>query len=338
MKRYLKISTGLLLSIVLMIGSGLLSCKKEENPIKFPFGTFPDTATFALQDLNSEYDDYNLDIHQIYDNVFLFFSSNRNSMGDEFDLVQGMVSFVWDQTTGAFGFGCEVTSDPFLTELASRVNSPGNEFGPYRFFSTVDGYEYLLLSSQNEDGDLDFYYCKNQPSQGAAIPAISGPYPVSLLNTVHDDAYISFDNNQDTAVFSTNVGGNFDIFIAARPAETDPETWFSGLYSESSVPVDSVNSSSEDKCPFIFGDIMVFASDRPGGMGGFDLYMSLFRNGKWSTAENLGPDINTQYDEYRPVTGTVTNYTNLLLMFSSNRPGGQGGYDLYFRGMDDPLK
>ncbi|HOO99498.1 MAG TPA: hypothetical protein PLV06_06825 [Bacteroidales bacterium] len=338
MKTLSKISATFFFSITLLFVSGLVSCKKEENPIKFPFGTFPDTATFALTDLNTEYDDYNLDIYQIYNNVILFFSSNRHSMGEDFDLVQGMVSFLWDQTSGAFGFGCEVTNDPFLTQLASRVNTSGNEFGPYRFFSTVDGYEYLLISSQNEDGDLDFYYCKNQPALGTALPVISGPFPVSLLNTVNDDAYICFDTNQDTAIFSTNAGGNFDIFIATRPAETDPETWFSGLYSEASVAVDSVNSSSDDKCPFIFGDIMVFASDRPGGMGGFDLYMSVFRNGKWSTAENLGPDINTQYDEYRPVTGTVNNYTNLLLMFSSNRPGGKGGFDLYFRGMSDPVE
>lgn len=330
-----KFTTGILLSVILINALSIMSCKKEENPIKFPYGTFPDTTTFSLTDLNSVYDDYNISMYQLYNNVFLFFSSNRNSSGEDFDLVQGVVTLLWDQTNGTFGFGCEVTSDPFLTLLASTVNTDGNDFGPYRFFSTEDGYEYLVLSSQNENGDLDFFFCKNTPGSGTGLPAISGPFPVSLLNTDYDDAYISFDTNQDTAYFSTNAGGNFDIFMARRPEGTDPETWFSGLYSEASTAIDSLNSSSDDKCPFVYWDIIVFASDRPGGMGGFDLYYSIFRNGKWSTAENFGPDINTEYDEYRPVIGTVTNYTNYLIMFSSNRPGGKGGFDLYFRGVPD---
>jgi hypothetical protein len=245
------------------------------------------------------------------------------------------VSLAWDQATGGFGFGSQITNEPFLNELASIVNTDGNDFGPYRFFSTADGFEYLLLSSQNDDGDLDFFYCMNQPALGSTLPSVSGPFPVTLLNTPHDDAYISFDTDQDTAFFSTNEGGDFDIFIARRPSDTNPADWFSGFYSVSS-PVDSVNSSSDDKCPFVFRKMLIFASDRPGGFGGFDLYYSVFRDGKWSSAENFGPDINTEFNEYRPVIGAPANYTNYLLMFSSDRTGGKGGFDLYFTGVSKP--
>ena len=79
---------------------------------------------------------------------------------------------------------------------------------------------------------------------------------------------------------------------------------------------------------------MVFASNRPGGLGGYDLYYSILKNGKWGSPVNLGPRINTSSDEYRPVIGSYPEFTNKYLMFSSNRPGGKGGFDLYFTGVD----
>jgi hypothetical protein len=56
-------------------------------------------------------------------------------------------------------------------------------------------------------------------------------------------------------------------------------------------------------------------------------------DGKWTKPVNFGPSINTSYDEYRPVIKTVTGFTNDFLIFSSNRPGGKGGFDLYYVGV-----
>jgi hypothetical protein len=81
---------------------------------------------------------------------------------------------------------------------------------------------------------------------------------------------------------------------------------------------------------------MVFASNREGGLGGYDLYYSVFTKGQWSAPVNFGPSINTASDEYRPVLGSDEEFTNVFMMFSSNRPGGHGGFDLYFTGIDIP--
>jgi hypothetical protein len=274
-----------------------------------------------------------MDLHQLLGNVIMVFSSNRNSAGGQFDLVQGITTFTFNQTTGAFGLGCEMSNDAFITSLLNAANTDGNDFGPYRFFSTVDGYEYLLLSSVNAEGNLDFYYLKNQPASGSNLPVIHGPYPATLLNTGSDDAYISFDTNQDSAYFSSNINGNFEIYFKTRPADTEISTWLDGTYS-ASLKVDSLSSSSNDKCPFVYKKIMVFASDRPGGLGGYDLYYSVFKNGKWNSPVNFGPGINSTSDEYRPVISGYPDFTNYFMVFSSNRPGGKGGFDLYFRGVD----
>ena len=314
----------------------LTDCKKTDNPIKFPMGTVTDSI-INLANINSAYDDYNVALYQLSASMPIIFSSNRKSSGNQFDLEQAIISSTFDQTNGIFGLSSVMTTDPFLDKLISKAKTPGNDFGPYRFYSSIDGYEYLVLSSVTTAGDLDLFYLKNVPTSGLSLPAIEGPFPIKLLNTSSDDAYVSFDSNFDSIYFTSNINGNFDIYLKKRPLEKEIGVWFNLDY-QASTKADSINTSSDDKCPFIFRNILVFASDRPGGFGGFDLYYSVFRKGNWSSPVNLGPEINTSSNEYRPVIGSLPDYTNQFIMFSSDRPGGKGGFDLYFTGFKFPSK
>jgi|SRR5665648_23951 len=312
----------------------LTDCTKTDNPIKFPFGTFPDTV-INMADINSAYDDYNLSLYQLYNTMQIVFSSNRRSTGGQFDLEQGNISFTFDQTNGSFEFASEMTDNAFIDKLISKAETQGDDYGPYRLFSSLDGFEYFLLSSVNSEGNLDLFYLKNRPVFGSSLPEVDGPFPINLLNTSSDDAYICFDSNLDSAYFTSNRDGNFDIFMQRRPAEQDIASWFNLDYGIS-YKADSVNSTSEDKCPLVFRKVMIFASNRPGGLGGYDLYYSVFRNGNWNSPVNMGPDVNTSSDEYRPVIGFHPDFSNLFLIFSSDRPGGKGGFDLYFTGVEFP--
>ncbi len=311
-------------------------CKKTENPIKFPNGAFPDSV-YNLAGINSAFDDYNLSSYQLGGSLQLIFSSNRKSNGAQFDLEQANLSFAFDQTNGQFSYNATITSDPFLDKLISKAKTPGNDFGPYRFYSSLDGYEYLLLASTTGAGDLDMFYLKNVPISTTTLPDVQGPFPIKLLNSASDDAYLCFNSNLDTAYFTSNRGGDFDIYLQKRPVDKDISSWFN-LNFVPSAKADSINSQNDDKCPMIHKNLMVFTSNRPGGYGGFDLYYSIFRNGKWSSPVNLGPEINSASDEYRPVIGTHPDFTNQFIMFSSNRPGGKGGFDLYFTGYKFPTR
>jgi hypothetical protein len=318
-----------MLSIILFF----VSCKKDDNPIKFSKGTFPDKL-INLEDINSPYDDYNLDIHQLIGHNPIIFSSNRKSSGGQFDLEQASFAYNFNQTNGNFEISTEISNDQFLTNLINKAVTPGNDFGPYRQYSSLDGYEYLVLSSVNSEGNLDMSYLMNRPDMGTGIPEIQGPFPVKLLNSGSDDAYICFDSNLDSAYFTSNRDGNFDIFVQTRPAEKEIYAWFN-LDFTSSTKVDSINSSADDKCPSVFKNVMVFTSNR-GDTAGYDLYYSLFKNGKWNSPKRFGNEINSSSDEYRPVIGFNQDFTNVYMMFSSNRPGGKGGYDLYFTGLELP--
>lgn len=334
MKRVLNfVSPGITVSIMAVVfGAFYVSCKEVENPIKYKRGIFNDSVTVALDGINSAYDDYNMSLYTLEGSNILVFSSNRNSAGGQFDLVQGRLTYCFDQTNGLFNLETNIHNDPFTSSLIEKANTMGEDLGPNRFFSSVDGYEYLILSSETENGDLDMFYLKNMPAYGTAIPEITGPNPVTRLNTAANEGYFSFNFARDTAYFCSDIDGNFNIYMIKCDEKSSISSWLESDY-ETPIKVDSVNSDYNDKTPFVYYRAMVFSSDRPGGIGGYDLYYSIFKDGNWGAPINFGPSVNTEYNEYRPIIGFNSSYTNKFMIFSSDRPGGKGGYDLYFRGV-----
>lgn len=74
------------------------------------------------------------------------------------------------------------------------------------------------------------------------------------------------------------------------------------------------------------GSTLIFASDRPGGFGGLDLYTSkLGTGGEWGIPVNMGPEINSPFNEDRPflINGGKT------LFFASQGHRNMGGYDIF---------
>jgi len=72
------------------------------------------------------------------------------------------------------------------------------------------------------------------------------------------------------------------------------------------------------------GRRLVFASDMPGGQGGYDLYVSDLVDGEWEIPVNLGPAVNSEANDVFPFVAA-----NGLLYFASTRKGGLGGLDIY---------
>ena len=90
-----------------------------------------------------------------------------------------------------------------------------------------------------------------------------------------------------------------------------------------------VNSEHWESQPTINceGKSLYFVSDRPGGFGGKDIWVSyLQENGKWTEAINLGPQINTPRDEESPFISD----DNVTLFFASNGHPGYGGMDIFY--------
>jgi len=103
-------------------------------------------------------------------------------------------------------------------------------------------------------------------------------------------------------------------------------------YSDWSPPVNLgpvINSAVNDQQPAISKDglSLYFASNRSGGLGGFDMYVSQRPSvdDPWSSPSNLGPTVNTTSNEGNPALSRDEH----LMFFQSDRPGGLGGIDLW---------
>ncbi|MPR32819.1 carboxypeptidase regulatory-like domain-containing protein [Salmonirosea aquatica] len=79
--------------------------------------------------------------------------------------------------------------------------------------------------------------------------------------------------------------------------------------------------------------LLYFASDRPGGLGGTDIYVSRFENGVWTEPLNAGPEINTKGNEMFPFVDPVGN-----LYFSSDGHAGMGDLDIFYAPMESYCK
>jgi len=103
------------------------------------------------------------------------------------------------------------------------------------------------------------------------------------------------------------------------------------------VPVrlgEAVNSASRETHASVSADgqTLYFTSDRPGGQGGMDIWRARrLPTGDWARAENLGPRVNTKFDEEAP----FIHPDGKTLFFSSKGHTSMGGYDLMFTIADD---
>ena len=124
------------------------------------------------------------------------------------------------------------------------------------------------------------------------------------------------------------VGAALVICLGLWSAHLDAEPG----YSEWSVPINLssvVNSAAEDFAPHISknGLSLYFASTRPGGLGGEDLWVSkrARSDDPWGVPINLGSVINTGANERSPGVSRDGHQ----LFFATTRPGGSGGFDIW---------
>jgi hypothetical protein len=334
----MRIRTKLFLLLTLF----LLSCNEEPRERQYDEGTLPSNPV-NLADMNSEYDDYNSTGSSVGTVFPLCFSSNRNSQGVDFDIVYKLFEIWFSLIDGSirvneFALNNWVYDVNYTINYAlAKINTEGNELGPNLISqgeinggsSNNKNYNgFILIYSTDITGNQDINFLHNLDSE-----EFNQPIPVSFLNSAYDDAYPAFNRDYSALYFCSNREGYFDIY----KTETDNKLEIIDILGDTSLKTifkDSILSSDfDDKCPFISRNMLVFTSNRPGGFGGFDLYYSYFENGNWTEPVNFGSTINTRFDEYRPILKPMLDFTNDLMIFSSNRPGGKGGFDLYYVGV-----
>jgi hypothetical protein len=156
--------------------------------------------------------------------------------------------------------------------------------------------------------------------------------PVNLgppVNTALVEVCPSVAKNGLSVYFGSNQSGGFgnaDIYVSQRSSISDP-------WGPPQNLGPTINSSAIDNCPFVTpdGHTLIFLSNRPGSLG-LDLYASFRQNKRddlaWEMAIPLEA-LNSPFDEFGPTGYEDEETEDLILYFTSNRPGGPGGPDIY---------
>ncbi len=210
-----------------------------------------------------------------------------------------------------------------IVNIGSAINTEYEEYGPV----LNEDETVLIFTSRRRDGNLnENVFSDNKPYEDIFISTKeNGAWSKAqnignVVNTPFHDSNLalSADGNQ---LFLYKDENNGDIYQSER--KEDGSWTFPEPLSE------SVNSQGFKEASISLspdGDILFFASDRPGGQGGIDIYYSTKdKTGEWAKSKSLGPKINTEYDDDAP----FIDYDGKTLYFSSLGRKGMGGYDIF---------
>ncbi|MEL6671577.1 MAG: OmpA family protein [Bacteroidota bacterium] len=205
-----------------------------------------------------------------------------------------------------------------LTKMTNAINSEDPEYAPYMHPS-----DSILIFTSRKDGSgmrtadfVDPFTSLNEDLYYAEIDFVSGEWrPAEKLpdtiNTQFNEGSATLAPDGRTLYFTRcrdlRGFGDCDIYEAVY----DGVSW-----SKVTNLGKNVNSLSWDSQPNVTpdGQVLFFASNRKGGFGGTDIYMTeKDENGKWGPARNLGPIINTPREEVTPYFHRINN----TLYFSS---------------------
>jgi tetratricopeptide (TPR) repeat protein len=215
--------------------------------------------------------------------------------------------------------------------LGENINTEYDEYTPLipadESFILFTSRRKNKTSNQPVDAQGEYIediYISRKDSSGWLSPTLMD----STFNTpVHDAATGLSADGEKLFIYRTSAdfrSGDIYESYFAEGAWSKPFKLGTNVNSESGAETSASYSSQ--------GDIIFFSSDIPGGYGGKDLYMAKkLPNGKWGESFNLGPTINTEYDEDAPFAHALGN----VLFFSSQGHRNMGGYDVFRTEFDD---
>jgi tetratricopeptide (TPR) repeat protein len=148
----------------------------------------------------------------------------------------------------------------------------------------------------------------------------SAPKGIASINTKGHDASIAISpDGQMLFIFFSNEKNEGDIMVSKLEGNEfgKPKPLNKNINSEFWEGSCSISAD---------GRYLYFASERPGGQGGRDIWVSELVNGDWGPAVNLGPNLNTPTDDDAP----FIHPDGITLFFSSKGHASIGGYDIMF--------
>jgi len=214
-------------------------------------------------------------------------------------------------------------SEQVMVSNSSSMNSDGIDYSPVFHKSGLvfssdrsihKGWLGNLLANKNSN-----LFFNGIDEQGDIYDAI--PLP-GKINSKRHEGSATFNASGDYMVYTRNCkkpssDGFYELKLTSAIFENGQWVEYQDLPFNSNYRTCHPALSSD-------GKLLVFASNRPNGLGGMDLYASTYENGTWTTPYNLGNEINTSGDDVFPFVDAEGT-----LYFSSNGHPGMGGLDIF---------
>ena len=226
-------------------------------------------------------------------------------------------------------------SETYSVKKASFSTDKYDEFSPvcYKkgivFCTNRSTTNVLNYSNEDNKGFLKIYMIDSATSSYQSAKSFS-----KKLNTRFNDGPVSFNSTGDTIYYSRNtiIDGKLSEISSVRNklgifyAVHDGNDWTK--IRELRINSEWYNVTTPWLSPD--GRRLYFASDKPGGYGGSDLYYCRWKNDYWDDPVNLGPVINSKGNESYPFINAAGEF-----FFTSDGHPGMGGKDIFFSRYSD---
>ena len=212
--------------------------------------------------------------------------------------------------------------DVKIENLGKTINS---EFPDYNPYISKKGNQLIYTTRRKSNTakriEFDGYYAsdimqstKSDSTFGDAVTL------TDYINSNYDEMAVGLSNDGNSLyLYLDHIDDYGDIYESIRK---------DGQFQKGEKLLKTINSNSMEASASISddGQTLFFASDRPGGSGEFDLYMSRkLPDGKFGKAQNLGNKVNTGLNENFPTLSS----DGKTLYFCSEGHAGMGGYDIF---------
>lgn len=247
-----------------------------------------------------------------YKNGLVFAAKGKDSTSNKSDGYFDLYFVEVLPTTKGFEYG---NRQRFSDQLRSAYHD-----GIVTFNATFSEI-FLTQSRKNPVTELkDLYPLEITRAQNPSDSAWSVPEPLPFNSDEYSVAHPALTPDGNRLFFSSDMpggSGGKDLYVSEK------------LNGQWSLPINLgpfINTEGDEVFPYYQGGRLYFASEGHFGLGGMDIfYVEERGNGDWSEVENLGAPVNSAFDDF----GIVVKSDGQVGYFTSNRPGGAGGDDIY---------
>jgi hypothetical protein len=235
----------------------------------------------------------------------------------------GELNAVFTKDGNEFYFSRRGVPGKYSTIMVTRqINGSWSNPEPVNFsgikddidlFITLDGKSMVFCSSEGKTGESypnhDFWISKRVGESWSS--------PITFAKEAYSEFedYFPIVTTNGNLYFNSQRGGlgTNDIYLSK---------YLKGKYTYPQKLPEPINTKYREFDAFVTNDeaLMIYSSEKPGGYGRSDLYISQKKNdGSWSEPSNLGKSVNSEFSEY----GATITPDGKFLFFTSNRNGSE---------------